>query len=133
MATKSPGQRTREPAPGVPQDGMLRLAVNPRRGPLDPWSDACLDAGVLGYHAAPMTSRHETIDCHRLLCPMPVIRVQDRVETLAAGDTLTAVCTDPGALQDIPAWCRINGHAVVAVETRGVEYLVTLRVGNGRP
>lgn len=78
-----------------------------------------------------MTHRHETIDCQRLLCPMPVIRVQDRVETLAAGDTLTAVCTDPGALQDIPAWCRVNGHEVISTETRGAEYVVTVRVGAG--
>lgn len=76
-----------------------------------------------------MTSRHEQLDCHRLLCPLPVIRVQDRVATLAPGDTLTAVCTDPGALQDIPAWCRINGHALLATETRDDEYLITIRVG----
>lgn len=62
---------------------------------------------------------------------MPVIRVQDRVATLAPGDTLTAVCTDPGALLDIPAWCRINGHEVLATETRDGEYLVTVRVGGG--
>ena len=76
-----------------------------------------------------MNARHETIHCQRLLCPMPVIRVQDRVATLAAGDTLTAVCTDPGVLQDIPAWCRINGHALVSTESADGEYLVTLRVG----
>ena len=78
-----------------------------------------------------MTARHETLDCLRLLCPMPVIRVQDRVATLAAGDTLTAVCTDPGALQDIPAWCRINGHELIGTEVRDGEYLVTIRVGSG--
>ena len=73
-------------------------------------------------------ARNETLDCHRLLCPMPVIRVQDKVAGLAPGDTVTAVCTDPGALQDIPAWCRINGHVVIATETREDEYLITVRV-----
>ena len=71
---------------------------------------------------------HETLDCQRRLCPMPVIRVQDTIAELAPGDTVTAVCTDPGALQDIPAWCRINGHEVVATQTRDDEYLVTVRV-----
>ncbi|MCG6968012.1 MAG: sulfurtransferase TusA family protein [Chromatiaceae bacterium] len=78
-----------------------------------------------------MTTHHRTIDCLRLLCPMPVIRVQEHVETMAAGDTLTAVCSDPGVLHDIPAWSRINGHQVVATETRDGEYLVTVRVGPG--
>jgi tRNA 2-thiouridine synthesizing protein A len=78
-----------------------------------------------------MSARHETIDCHRLLCPMPVIRVQDRVVQLAPGDTLTARCTDPGALHDIPAWCRINGHEVIDTQSGDGEYLITVRVGEG--
>jgi len=76
-----------------------------------------------------MSHRHQTLDCQRLLCPMPVIRVQDTVAGLSTGDTLTAVCTDPGVLNDIPAWCRINGHELLTTETRDGEYLVTVRVG----
>ena len=71
------------------------------------------------------------IDCRRLLCPMPVIRVQDRVATMQPGDELEAVCTDPGALKDIPAWCRINGHVVVEVRSAGGEHVVVLRVAGG--
>lgn len=69
-----------------------------------------------------------TLDCRRLLCPMPVIRVQDRVEELAPGDELEAVCTDPGALHDIPAWCRINGHEVIEKRSENNEHIVVLRV-----
>ena len=76
-----------------------------------------------------MNARHETIDCQRLLYPMPVIRVQDAVAGLTRGDTLTAVCTDPGVLQDIPAWCRINGHEVLGVAESACELVVSLRVG----
>jgi tRNA 2-thiouridine synthesizing protein A len=61
---------------------------------------------------------------------MPVIRVQDRVAGLRPGDELEAVCTDPGALNDIPAWCRINGHQVLEACQRGEAYIVTLRVGD---
>jgi tRNA 2-thiouridine synthesizing protein A len=70
-----------------------------------------------------------TVDCRRLLCPLPVIRVQDRVAGMAPGDELEAVCTDPGALNDIPAWCRINGHAVVETRSGGGEHVVVVRVG----
>ena len=68
------------------------------------------------------------IDCRRLLCPMPVIRVQDRVAAMHPGDELEAVCTDPGALKDIPAWCRINGHTVLEVRSAAGEHVVVLRV-----
>ena len=72
---------------------------------------------------------HETLDCRRLLCPMPVIRVQDRIAELQPGDELEAVCTDPGVLQDIPAWCRINDHEVLEIRTEEDEYIVLIRVG----
>lgn len=71
----------------------------------------------------------QQLDCRRLLCPMPVIRVQDRVVELQPGDELEAICTDPGVLQDIPAWCRINGHQVLAQHQTGDLYKVLLRVG----
>jgi tRNA 2-thiouridine synthesizing protein A len=75
-------------------------------------------------------SRRHVLDCHRLLCPLPVIRVQDRVAQLAPGDELEAVCTDPGALNDIPAWCRLNGHQVLETREGDGEYVVVLRVGS---
>lgn len=72
----------------------------------------------------------QQLDCRRLLCPMPVIRVQDKVAEMQPGDELEAVCTDPGVLQDIPAWCRINGHLVLDQQRQDDEYLVLLRVGD---
>lgn len=72
-------------------------------------------------------SEHE-INARRLLCPMPVIRTQDRIKTLAAGDLLTVICTDPGVKNDIPAWCRIHGHEVVDTLTEGREISITIRV-----
>ncbi len=71
----------------------------------------------------------QQLDCRRLLCPMPVIRVQDKVAELQPGDELEAIFTDPGVLQDIPAWCRINGHLVLDQQRKEDEYRVLLRVG----
>jgi len=71
------------------------------------------------------------LDCRRLLCPLPVIRLQDRVETLAPGDLVEAVCTDPGVLNDIPAWCRINGHAVLERRSEQGEFILLVEVGAG--
>jgi TusA-related sulfurtransferase len=73
----------------------------------------------------------EFIDTRRLLCPMPVIRVQDRVKMLEPGIEVEVICSDPGALNDIPAWCCINGHRLVDARTEGDEYVVILVVGNG--
>ncbi len=71
---------------------------------------------------------HFKLDARRMFCPMPVIRAQDKVKELQAGDTLEVVSTDPGALNDIPAWSRINGHKII--ETRNVddEFFVLIEV-----
>jgi tRNA 2-thiouridine synthesizing protein A len=74
---------------------------------------------------------HHELDARRLLCPLPVIRTQHRVERLAPGDTLEVICTDPGALYDIPAWCRMYGHEIVDTRQTREEVRIVLRVGPG--
>ena len=69
-----------------------------------------------------------TLDAKRLLCPMPVIRTQDRIKSLSPGDVLEVVCTDPGALNDVPAWCRINGHKVLDTKTVDDEVFILIEV-----
>jgi len=71
----------------------------------------------------------ELLDVRGLLCPLPVIRTQNRVKTLQAGDVLEVTGTDPGILQDIPAWCRVNGHRVLETRRGEREYTVELEVG----
>jgi len=53
------------------------------------------------------------INAHNLLCPMPVIRVQDAIAEAKEGALIKAICTDPGAMHDIPAWAKVHGHTVV--------------------
>ena len=63
----------------------------------------------------------ESLDTRGLLCPLPVIRTQDRIRTLQPGTELEVIATDPGTMQDIPTWCRVHGHELVAAETMGDE------------
>jgi len=71
---------------------------------------------------------HHTLDARRLLCPMPVIKTQNLVATLQAGDTVEVICTDPGAINDVPAWCRINGHKLIDISNNNHEYIIQLEV-----
>lgn len=70
-----------------------------------------------------------SLDTRRLLCPLPVIRVQERVKQLKAGDILEIVCTDKGSLSDISAWCRIHGHTLVSSHIQQREIFMKLQVG----
>jgi len=71
---------------------------------------------------------HHILDARRILCPMPVIKTQDLVATLAPGDTVEVICTDPGATNDVPAWSRINGHKVLNIIKENNEYIIHIEV-----
>lgn len=68
------------------------------------------------------------LDVRNQLCPIPVIRTQNTVKRLEDGARLKVLCTDPGTLSDIPAWCRINGHRILATETREDSIEIVLQV-----
>lgn len=74
----------------------------------------------------------EFVDTRGLLCPIPVIRTQDRVKQLSPGTVLDVLATDPGVLHDIPAWCRVHGHEVLETAEVDREIRVRLRVGAQR-
>jgi tRNA 2-thiouridine synthesizing protein A len=69
------------------------------------------------------------VDARNLLCPLPVIRTQDAVEKLQPGDAVQVLCTDPGVVYDIPAWCRVHGHEVCDINEQEYEIAISIRVG----
>ncbi len=73
----------------------------------------------------------QELDARNMLCPLPVIRTQDAVKKMQAGDTLRVHCTDPGAIHDIPTWCRINGHSVRDIHQNGRDITITVEVMDG--
>jgi len=52
----------------------------------------------------------EIIDARGLKCPLPVLKLEKRLEQLPDGAHLTVLATDPMAKIDIPLYCRQNGH-----------------------
>lgn len=69
----------------------------------------------------------QTLDASGLLCPMPVIRVQNKMKEMLPGQSLEVTCTDPGTLSDIPTWCRINGHEVLSAEEQVQKIIFILK------
>ena len=59
---------------------------------------------------------------------MPVIRTQDHIKGLDPRARFKVVCTDPGTLNDIPAWCRIHGHEVVEIQEKDRDFIFTIQV-----
>ncbi len=57
------------------------------------------------------------LDCRGLRCPLPVIRLAQRVGDLAVGQSVAVTSEDPAARPDIAAWCRMRGQEYVGEDT----------------
>lgn len=68
------------------------------------------------------------IDARRLICPMPVIKLHEKIKGLVMGDRVELICSDRGVLHDIPAWCRVHGHVVEHIEQIERDIKITVQV-----
>lgn len=53
------------------------------------------------------------IDATGMLCPMPVIKLQNQIKRMEKNQRVEIICTDPGVKHDIPTWCRLQKHSVI--------------------
>lgn len=92
-----PLRRGPEATPGRETGGAESVSVD-TRGPGGPGSpDAEWDAGDMG-------------------CGELVMALRLRMKTLPAGSVLRVTATDPAAPEDLPAWCRLTGHTLLAAD-----------------
>jgi tRNA 2-thiouridine synthesizing protein A len=68
------------------------------------------------------------IDCLGRPCPVPVIELARALQDLPDGAVVGVLSDDPAALVDVPAFCRMRGHAFVAAEDVEGGTLLTVRV-----
>lgn len=73
---------------------------------------------------------NETVlDVKGLKCPLPVLKVQKAMKSLAAGDTLEVYATDPLSVIDVPAYCNESGNQLVLQSNNdGVHFFKIQRV-----
>lgn len=73
-----------------------------------------------------LTTEPDTLDARGLKCPLPVLQMEKRLDSLPAGSGLTVLATDPMARIDIPLYCRQKGHAcTVSEEAQVLRFEIT--------
>lgn len=50
------------------------------------------------------------VDACGLLCPLPVLRARKRLLSMAPGQVLRLLASDPAAVVDVPHFCTEAGH-----------------------
>jgi tRNA 2-thiouridine synthesizing protein A len=59
------------------------------------------------------------LDVKGLCCPLPVLKANRALRTMAAGERLRVVATDRASVADFQAFCRETGHALIAFGEEG--------------
>lgn len=54
----------------------------------------------------------QELDAKGLNCPLPILRTKKTLTTMASGDILKVVATDPGSVKDLEAFCKQTGDSL---------------------
>ncbi len=75
-----------------------------------------LDGAPSGEGAGAASAPTASWDAGDMGCGELIVLLRGKVRALEPGQVLELIALDTGALEDIPAWCRLTGHALVHAE-----------------
>ena len=55
----------------------------------------------------------QIVDAKGLSCPMPIVKTAQAAKSLASGQLLEVLATDPGSTKDFTAWAKSTGNELV--------------------
>lgn len=64
------------------------------------------------------------LDCKKLNCPMPIVKISKAFKEMVAGDTLEVEATDPAFKADVEAWVRKTGEVLLSFTDSDVKIAV---------
>lgn len=73
----------------------------------------------------------QTLDTSGMLCPLPVYKAALVLKTMAPGEVLKLICTDPGSLADIPALARQRGDNLLNTDAQDDKQVFWIEKGTG--
>ena len=74
-----------------------------------------------------MTEDVTELDATGLKCPMPVLRANRALRSIAPGGLLRVRATDPASQRDFPSFCQTTGHTLVELRAEGAGWVILLR------
>jgi tRNA 2-thiouridine synthesizing protein A len=69
----------------------------------------------------------QQVDARGLSCPMPIVKTAQAIRTIASGDLVEVLATDPGSVKDFAAWSRTTGNELVEQSVDGGVFRFVVR------
>ncbi|MFT4096915.1 MAG: sulfurtransferase TusA family protein [Rhodoblastus sp.] len=70
-----------------------------------------------------------TLDVKGLNCPLPILRAKKTLKELPRGGVLEVLATDPGSVEDFPAFCKTTGAELLESTADNGVYRFLIRNG----
>ena len=67
------------------------------------------------------------VDTAGLSCPEPLMLLRNQMRTVAPGDSVAVIATDPSTVRDFTNFCRFQGHRLAYSEQRDDRFLFVIR------
>ena len=67
------------------------------------------------------------VDASGLSCPLPILKATQGIKTVASGELIEVVATDPGSVKDFAAWSASTGNALVEQDSANGKFRFVLR------
>ena len=74
-----------------------------------------------------MDATDHAIDAVGLECPEPLMILRNKVRSMAVGQTVSVVATDPSTVRDFKNFCRFMGHELAESCKHGDRYRFVIR------
>ncbi len=69
------------------------------------------------------------IDACGLICPMPLAKAKQGLATLATGEVLELICTDPSSIIDLKVFVEVTTHKLLTFVHQQGKYYFYLEKG----
>jgi tRNA 2-thiouridine synthesizing protein A len=67
------------------------------------------------------------VDASGLSCPLPILKATQAMKTVASGELVEIVATDPGSVKDFAAWSSSTGNVLVESDSAGGKFRFVIR------
>ena len=67
------------------------------------------------------------LDARGLMCPLPLLKAKQALNTMACGEVLHVMATDAGSQRDFQRFCELSGHALLATSCLDTDFHYWLR------
>lgn len=69
-----------------------------------------------------MADFDQELDASGLNCPLPILRAKKTLNTMAGGQILHIIATDPGSVKDFDAFAKQTGNELVESKEEGGKF-----------